>query len=109
MLGDVISREIGMNLWFAPQISEHWPKNNPGREANEKDWLRRPGTASILTPNEGSVHEWITSADEIKNFTCELKGITIRLSTSIKRKEFFLISLEGIMNESNSMLKSENS
>ena len=26
-----ISIEIGINLWFAPQISEHCPKNSPGR------------------------------------------------------------------------------
>ena len=27
-----ISTEIGINLWFAPQISEHWPKKMPGKE-----------------------------------------------------------------------------
>lgn len=24
-LVDVLSTTMGMNLWFAPQISEHWP------------------------------------------------------------------------------------
>lgn len=71
--------------------------------------MRRPGTASIFIPKDGTVQEWITSADEIKNLMWELKGSTIRLSTSSKRNELFFISWEGIMKESNSMLKSENS
>jgi hypothetical protein len=33
---EVISIEIGINLWFAPQISEHWPKYIPGRLEEEK-------------------------------------------------------------------------
>lgn len=65
--------------------------------------------ASIFIPREGIVQEWITSAEEIKNLMLELNGITIRLSTSNKRKEFKAISVWGIMNESNSMSKSESS
>jgi hypothetical protein len=28
---DTLSVTIGINLWFAPQISEHCPYSNPGR------------------------------------------------------------------------------
>jgi len=57
---------IGINLWLAPQISEHWPKNRPGALIKNDDWLRRPGTASALTARAGIVHEWITSAAEMR-------------------------------------------
>jgi len=57
---------IGINLWLAPQISEHWPKNSPGDLIINDDWLRRPGIASAFTARAGTVHEWITSAAEIK-------------------------------------------
>lgn len=51
------STTIGIKLWFAPQISEHCPKNTPGREGMKAVWFSRPGTASILTPSEGTAHE----------------------------------------------------
>jgi hypothetical protein len=57
---------IGMNLWFAPQISEHWPKNKPGRLMLKFVWLSRPGVASTFTPKAGIVHECKTSAAVIK-------------------------------------------
>jgi len=28
---EILSKTIGINLWLAPQISEHCPKYNPGR------------------------------------------------------------------------------
>jgi len=31
-----------------------------------KVWLRRPGRASTFTPMEGTLHLWITSADEMR-------------------------------------------
>lgn len=77
---------IGMNLWFIPQISEHWPNKILGDFVNNKVWLIRPGIASILIPIEGIVQEWITSIDEINNRMGVLYGITSRLSTSNKRK-----------------------
>ena len=52
-----------MNLWFISQISEHWPKNIPGRFINNKVWLSRPGIESILIPKDGIAHEWITSIE----------------------------------------------
>ena len=90
LLYDVDSKTIGINLWFIPQISEHWPKNNPGRKAKIFIWLIRPGVASLFTPIDGIVQEWITSV-EVVNIRIEiLKGIIIRLSTSNNRKEFCL-------------------
>lgn len=62
----VDSIQIGMNEWFIPQISEHCPKNNPGRFINNMAWLSRPGVESILIPREGTVHEWITSIDDVR-------------------------------------------
>ena len=61
----IISITIGINLWFAPQISEHWPKKIPGRWLINLIWFKRPGMASALTPKEGTVQAWSTSADEI--------------------------------------------
>lgn len=63
----VLSRQIGIKEWYAPQISEHWPKYNPGRNAINVIWLIRPGVASILIPKEGIVHEWITSNEVVNN------------------------------------------
>lgn len=62
----VDSRQIGMKEWFIPQISEHWPKNRPGRFIKSIDWLSRPGVESILIPKEGTVQEWITSIDDVR-------------------------------------------
>lgn len=61
-----LSTTMGMNLWLAPQISEHCPKNSPGRFVKKFTWLSRPGTASALTPKLGTVQEWRTSAAEIR-------------------------------------------
>lgn len=57
---------IGIKLWLIPQISEHWPKNIPGRFINRVVWLRRPGVESILIPRDGIVQAWITSIDVVK-------------------------------------------
>lgn len=86
-----------MNEWFIPQISEHCPKNSPGRFINNIDWFSRPGVESILIPSEGIVHEWITSIDEVKIRIGKLNGKTHRLSVSNKRNSFNFRSLVGIM------------
>merc|ERR1712200_233436 len=52
------------------QISEHCPKYKPGRWPINFTWFNRPGTASALTPREGTVQEWRTSAEEINMGTC---------------------------------------
>lgn len=61
----VDSITIGIKLWLIPQISEHWPKNIPGRFRNIIDWFKRPGVESILIPKEGTVQAWITSVDVV--------------------------------------------
>ena len=86
-----------MNLWFAPQISEHCPKNNPNRFKLKLDWFNRPGLASIFTPKEGIVHEWITSVEDTIIRIWVLIGIIRRLLTSNKRKLNSFNSLEGII------------
>lgn len=86
-----------MNLWFAPQISEHCPNINPGRFEENLTWFSRPGVASIFTPNVGIVHEWITSAAVTIIRTRDSNGTTIRLSTSNKRKSVFLSSFIGFI------------
>ena len=83
---------MGINLWLAPQISEHWPKYTPLRLEEKQNWLIRPGTASIFKPKEGMVQEWITSEEDTKNRTGRNVGINKRLSTSNKRIE---LSEEG--------------
>lgn len=92
-----LSIKIGINLWFDPQISEHCPKYNPGRFKKNLVWFNRPGVASILTPNEGIVHEWSTSAAETKSRIWVLNGNTTRLSTSNKRKFSKFNSFVGII------------
>lgn len=98
LFGVIDSNIIGINLWFVPQISEHWPKNNPGRLIKKLAWFNRPGTASAFTHKEGIVHEWITSVAVIRIRIWVLNGKTIRLSTSNKRKVLMgEFSLRGIM------------
>jgi hypothetical protein len=55
--GEILSATIGINLWFAPQISEHCPYSSLDRVGVKLTWFKRPGVASILTPSEGIVHE----------------------------------------------------
>lgn len=86
-----------MNEWFIPQISEHCPKNNPGRFIKSMAWFNRPGVESILIPSEGIVHEWITSIDEVRIRIGKLKGRTHRLSVSSRRNSFNFKSLVGII------------
>lgn len=62
IFGGTLSTTIGINLWLAPQISEHCPKKIPGRLEKKLIWLRRPGVASTLIPSLGTVQEWSTSA-----------------------------------------------
>lgn len=64
-------------------------------------WLRRPGTASTLTPKAGTVHEWMTSAAETRTRIWVFIGKTVRLSTSSTRNPESSSSLEGIIYESN--------
>lgn len=71
-----------------PQISEHCPKNNPGRFINNIDWFKRPGVESILIPRDGTVHEWITSIDEVRIRIGKLNGKIQRLSVSKSRNSF---------------------
>lgn len=93
---------IGINLWLIPQISEHCPKNNPGRFIFKKVWLRRPGIESNLIPREGTVQAWITSMDDVKIRKGKLNGNTHLLSTSINRNSLFFKLEVGIINELNS-------
>lgn len=97
-----ISTTIGINLWLDPQISEHCPKYSPGRWPINFTWLRRPGTASALTPKDGTVQECRTSADEINIRTWVWTGTTVRLSTSRSRNMLSVNSLVGIIYASNS-------
>lgn len=76
---------IGINLWFAPQISLHWPVRIPGRFTWRISWLIRPGIASTLTPSDGIVQEWITSSDVISIRIGVLIGIIKWLDVSSKR------------------------
>lgn len=104
----VDSTTIGINLWLVPQISEHCPKNNPGRFINNIVWFSRPGVESILIPKEGTVQAWITSIEVVKIRIGKLNGRMHRLSTSKRRNSLSFNWSVGIIKESNSMLiKSE--
>lgn len=108
ILGEIFSITIGINLWFAPQISEHWPNEIPVWLGKNLTWFNRPGVASIFTPIDGIVHEWITSVAVISIRIWDLNGITVRLSTSSSRNVIFSLAIIGTIYESNSIfLKSE--
>ncbi len=64
--------------------------------------MRRPGTASILIPKDGIVHECSTSAEETNTRIGVLDGKMRRLSTSSSRGLPEVRSEVGIMYESNS-------
>jgi len=66
-------------------------------------WFRRPGTASTLTPRDGTVHAWMTSAPVTSIRISMFIGRTTRLSTSSKRNSPFIRSEVGIIYESISM------
>lgn len=96
--------QIGINEWFVPQISEHCPKNKPGRLIIKVSWFNRPGNASALIPILGIVQAWITSFDDTNDRICVLNGKITRLSTSSKRNSFLFDDWFLNMNESNSLL-----
>jgi len=82
-----ISTTIGMNLWLAPQISEHWPNNTDLPTGCTLNWLIRPGTASTFTPNLGNDQACNTS-DLVTSTRVKHPLIKhTRLSTSSKRGE----------------------
>jgi len=49
-------------------------------------WFRRPGIESTFTPRLGTAHEWITSEEVVRSWTCVSIGRTARCSTSRRRK-----------------------
>ena len=81
----VISKAIGIILWFIPHNSEHWPKNTPGLKLKNSKEFKRPGLASVFKPKEGTAQECNTPSEETKNFTKEKKGKATRLVVSKKR------------------------
>jgi len=91
-----------MNLWLAPQISEHCPKNNPTCSHWAVIMLTRPGHASTFTPRDGTAHECKTSAELMINRKLTALGMLKRLSTSSKRNAPSSIWVNGSMNLSNS-------
>lgn len=101
----VDSITIGINLWLVPQISEHCPKNNPGRFIISIVWFKRPGVESILIPKAGTAHAWITSIEVVKIRIGKLNGKTDRLSTSKRRNSLVFNWSVGIIKESNSIFK----
>lgn len=64
-------------------------------------WLSRPGMASVFTPKEGTAHEWSTSSAVMIMRIGDSIGITIRWSTSRRRKCPSGSSVVGVMYESN--------
>jgi len=100
---------MGINLWLAPQISEHCPKNNPAWSHWAVIMLTRPGHASTFTPRDGTAHECKTSAELMINRMLIARGIIIRLSTSSNRNAPTSIWVNGSMNLSKSTQRNQNS
>jgi hypothetical protein len=57
LFADTLSITIGMNLWLAPQISEHCPYRIPGRIIEKLVWFSRPGVGSVCMPSLGKLDE----------------------------------------------------
>jgi len=105
---DTLSLTIGINLWCAPQISEHYPYRRPGRLIENLTWFYRPGVASVFTQSLGIVQECSTSAAVTISRTGEFIGSTIRLSVSSSRNVSICWSSSCTMYDSNSsFVKSE--
>lgn len=60
-------------------------------------WFRRPGTASIFVPIEGMAHEWRTSSAVTNTRIVEFIGVTMRWSTSRRRRWPGRRSCGGVM------------
>lgn len=88
------SRVIGINLWPAPQISEHCPTMMLGRLIMIDSKFIRPGVASTLIPKDGIVHEWITSFDVTIIRIGVLIGSIRWLEVSINRIIYLLFNVE---------------
>lgn len=58
----------------------------PERFGKKHNWLIRPGIASDLTPKDGTVQEWITSAEETIIRIGVREGRIKELSTSTNRR-----------------------
>ena len=80
----------------------YWSYNYPDNGQIEFDSLMRPGTASILMPNDGTANEWITSEPVVITRTVLFTGTTISLSTASSRGWPSLRSPSLSINESNS-------
>ena len=78
----------------------------PSRVALNQVSLSRPGTASMMMPNEGTAKAWITSAPITWTRTFLFTGTTISLSTASRRGWSGLRSLSLSISESNSKLLS---
>lgn len=59
---------MGIQWWYRPQISWHWPQYTPESRNFIILWEVYPGTQSTLTWAEGIAQECITSLDEAR--TC---------------------------------------
>ena len=49
---EIDSITIGIKLWLAPQISEHWPKKIPGRWLINLTWFFTKKPAEIKSGHE---------------------------------------------------------
>jgi len=85
IVGDSI--KIGIKLWPAPQISEHWPTIILGRLITIIIWLIRPGVASDFIPKDGIAQECNTSF-EVINIRVGVEVGTIRLLDTVSVRIF---------------------
>jgi len=105
-----LSVRVGMNLWFAPQISEHCPYRITGRLTEDLVWFSRPGVACAFIPSLGIVHVCSTYVVVTIIQVGEFMGRTIGLSVYGSRKVLVSYSACDNIYESNfSSVKSENS
>src|SRR5436190_5252953 len=75
---------IGINAWFVPHNSAHWPRYTPSDSIFAQASLINPGIVSRLIPKVGTHHECMTSFEVNKNLIFLCMGTTNGWSTSNK-------------------------
>ena len=68
---------MGIQWWYLPQISIHWPKNIPALQKHIILCEQNPGIQSILIPADGIAQEWIMSFDVVTKCIRTPTGIAI--------------------------------
>ena len=68
---------MGIQWWYLPQISIHWPQNIPVLQKHIIRCEQNPGIQSIFIPAEGIAQECIMSFDVVTKCILTPTGIAV--------------------------------